>query len=436
MIAPRPPTLIASLIVVFILTACGGESSPNVPPTSAPSTAVGANITRTPAPPTPTRVRPTNTPFLPSQTPIPPTRTTTRATNTPFAPSLTPTAVTGSASAAAVRPIAVGQGFGAQKGFWTLFFTAPTGSRNTSTYQGGIDVQIAGFIGTARRTLDIAAYEFNLPSLTEAVLAAQRRGVVVRVVTDNEDGLEDDNTTLGQLEAAGIDIVPDTRSALMHNKFIILDGQSVMTGSWNLTMNDTYRNNNNALILRSRGAVTRYQAEFDEMFAGQFGPRSPVGDSSTFTQDGVTMGVYFAAEDPVIDVMTAVLGNAQRSIDFMAFSFTEDTLGDAVIARAAAGVVVQGIFETTGSETQYAELRRMYCGGMDVRQDGNPFILHHKVFIIDDSIVITGSFNFSANATNSNDENLIIIADADLAAQYNAEFARRWSEAGRPGVTC
>jgi phosphatidylserine/phosphatidylglycerophosphate/cardiolipin synthase-like enzyme len=338
----------------------------------------------------------------------------------------------------AVTPITLQQGVGAQKGFWQVYFTAPTGSRDARTYAGGIDTALASAINGVQQTLDIAAYEFNLASLTQAVLSAHQRGVRVRVVTDNEDGLGDDETTLNQLVNAGIQIVPDTRSALMHNKFMILDGTTVWTGSWNFTINDTYRNNNNALAIRSRQIVQNYQTEFDEMFAqGRFGPTSPSNTPNTvFSQDGIPIGVYYAPEDPVIPAMDDVLSRAQTSIRFMTFSFTVDEMGDILAARATAGVSVQGIFETTGSETQFSEMRPLFCAGIPVRQDGNPFVLHHKVFIIDDVTVITGSFNISDNATTSNDENLVIISDPDLATQYVAEFNRRWAEATAPGISC
>ena len=166
-----------------------------------------------------------------------------------------------------------------------------------------------------------------------------------------------------------------------------------------------------------------YQAEFDEMFERhEFGPRSDDSNTGNFTQDGVPIQIYFASENEVIDVLLAEVSNAQTSIRFMTFSFTRDDLGEAILDRAEAGVDVQGVFETTGSETQFAEMPRMLCAGLDVRQDGNNGILHHKVFIIDEATVITGSFNYSNNAVESNDENVLIIRDADIAALYIDEF--------------
>jgi phosphatidylserine/phosphatidylglycerophosphate/cardiolipin synthase-like enzyme len=339
----------------------------------------------------------------------------------------------------AVSPISVQQGFGAQKGFWQVYFTAPTGSRNTRDYVGGIENQLAAAINQVQRTLDIAAFEFNTPVLTKAVLDAEARGVRVRMVTDDEHGLEDEDSTIEQLTDAGIPVVDDSRSALMHNKFMILDGTVVWTGSWNYTMNDTYRNNNHALVLRSQRAVQNYQTEFDEMFTNkQFGPQSPANTpNQRFSQDGTPIQIYFASEDATISAIDDALKSAQRSIRFMTFSFTVGEIAEIIQDRAENGVNVQGIFETTGSETEFSELTPLFCAGLDVRQDGNSFILHHKVFIIDEQIVVSGSFNISENATRRNDENLIIIQDRDLAAQFVQEFNRRWAEAKTPdGIQC
>ncbi len=370
------------------------------------------------AQPTPTPVPPT--PIPPAVTPVPPTATPTTA-------------------AGGVTPVQIAQGFGAKKGFWEVYFTAPTGSRDASTYTGGIDQVLAADLANVTQTLDIAAYEFNDPALTTAVLAAKARGVRVRVVTDDDAGINDADTTLHQLEQAGIPIVNDDRSALMHDKFMILDSATVWTGSWNYTINGTYRNNNNALVLHSQPAVQDYQTEFNEMFNdGKFGPTSPVNTPrEQFTQDGDPVGIYFASEEDVKTDVVAALLTAQHSIRFMTFSFTLDDVGQALLDKAGAGVDVSGIFETTGSETRFAELTSLFCAGLPVRQDGNPFVLHHKVFIVDGATVLTGSFNYSASANDSNDENLVIITDPDLAAQYTAEFDRRWAEAHTPsGLSC
>ncbi|MGQ9909549.1 MAG: phospholipase D-like domain-containing protein [Candidatus Flexifilum sp.] len=404
-----------ALIVSFIVTQISGPPNPLPPVPGRDET-----VTVTAPPPTRTPTRPPVT-LTPGTTPI---------------PLVTPiTAQDASGLTLLTLPL----GSGAQRGFWTVLYTAPSGSRDPATYVGGIDHFVAARIDAVQRTLDIAAYEFNSPALTEAVLRAVARGVTVRVVTDDEAGAHDTESTIPRLIAAGVPVVDDGRRALMHDKFIIFDGQFVLTGSWNLTINDTYRNNNNALLLRSRTLVANYQAEFDEMFVNrQFGPRSPSNTPyPVISQDGITVQTLFAPEDDVIAAIDQLLSTATTSIDFMAFSFTQADMGAIMAERARAGVRVRGIFERTGSETEFSQLRPLFCGErLDVRQDGNPFILHHKVIIIDGTTVLSGSFNFSANATRSNDENLVIIRDPVLAAQYLLEFERQYARAQPPRFTC
>ena len=434
----RRSLLVLSAAFVLLIAACDSTTPPPLPATLPGFTDVAGGVT--PFPPTATSLNQLGTQIAAIRTATagaqPATATPTRtvqATATPIPRTATRTPIPPTSSSGVVT-LQIPRGFIAQKGFWQIYFTNPDGSRDERTYTGGIDELFAAAIAAARQSVDIAAYEFNLPTVTRAVLDAHRRGVRVRIVTDLQDGLQDDETTLNQLVNAGISVVSDGRSALMHDKFAIIDSTFVWTGSWNYTINDTYRNNNNAVVLRSSRAVANYQAEFDEMFIdNQFGPRSPENTPNvTFNQDGTPIEVYFASETEVIPILTREINAAQRSIRFMAFSFTVDEMADALIARDAAGVDVRGIFETVGSETQFSELRPLFCAGLDARQDGGLFILHHKVFVIDDRTVVTGSFNFSASATDSNDENLLIVRDADFAAQYTAEFNRRWAESNIP----
>jgi len=375
-------------------------------------------------------------------TPPPAPTVTIAATATATRPPVmrTPAPTIAPATAApsgAVETISLPNGFGARKGFWEVYFVNPIRSTDRSLFVDGISVPLVQAIGRTRRTLDIAAFEMNEPTVTQAILDAHRRGVRVRMVTDNEHGLHDGETTVKQLVEAGIPVVDDNRSGLMHNKFMIMDGQTVWMGATNFTRNGMYRNNNNMVMLRSPQAVTFYQAEFDEMFTDKrFGTTSPRGNSASFVQDGTAMQVWFASEDDVLTPIVNVIRSARRSIRFMAFSFTQEEIGAAIKEAAARGVKVEGVFERTGSETASSEMPKMFCAGLAVRQDGNPSTMHHKVFIIDDQTVITGSFNFSANAIRTNDENLLILTDRDFARAFNEEFDRVWAQGRVPTITC
>ena len=321
--------------------------------------------------------------------------------------------------------------------WWQVYFTDPTSDYDPSNMDGTVAAELITDINSAEETIHIASFEFNLTPVAEALIAAHKRGVDVRWVTDDENGIEadeeDGHGQFAMLTDAGIEVIDDARGALMHNKFWIFDEQTVWTGSTNITENGIFRNNNNVIVVESPQVAAMFEREFEEMWAGEFGPKSPSTlDQQSTTIQGTPVEILFAAEDEVMDELVPLINQSRDNIKFMAFSFTHDELGDAMLAKAADGVAVSGIFETRGSETEYSELPKMFCNNLAVRQDGNPGTFHHKVIIIDDRIVITGSLNFSDNANDSNDENVIIINNADIAQQYLQEYDRRWQEAEAP----
>jgi phosphatidylserine/phosphatidylglycerophosphate/cardiolipin synthase-like enzyme len=162
----------------------------------------------------------------------------------------------------------------------------------------------------------------------------------------------------------------------------------------------------------------------------QFGPKSPANTPyPSLTIEGTRLEVYFSPDDGVADQLAALIRTAQKNIMFMAFSFTSDEIADAMLERSGAGVTVSGIFEESQVESnQGDEYSRMRRAGLDVHLDGNTRNMHHKVIIIDGKIVITGSYNYSANAEQSNDENVLVIHNPEVAALYLEEFNRVMSQ--------
>jgi phosphatidylserine/phosphatidylglycerophosphate/cardiolipin synthase-like enzyme len=316
--------------------------------------------------------------------------------------------------------------------WYRLYFTTPQFPDEQETRTQTIVDGLIEVINSAQRSLDIAIYELDLEEVGEAILAAHDRGVEVRLVTDTDE-LEELETLIW-LEEEGIPIVPDERSPLMHNKFLVVDSRAVWTGSWNFTPNGTYRNNNHGIYIQSPELAQNYAIEFEEMFGDRaFGPKSPANTPNPRISIGDTLiETCFAPEDECAAQLTRLVNQAQQSIRFIAFSFTHDDIGQAVSDRAREGVTIQGIFETRGSNTEHSEFGRMEKEQLDVWQDGNPYTLHHKVFIIDDETVVLGSFNFSNNADTANDENILIIRDADIARQFQAEFERMYAVVQNP----
>lgn len=312
--------------------------------------------------------------------------------------------------------------------WYSVYFTDPN-TPSARTYKGGPDDDLAAAIDGARLSVDVAAYELNLWSVRDALLAAKRRGCSVRMVTDS-DYL--DEPEVQELVSAGIPVLGDRREGLMHNKFVIIDRLEVWSGSMNFTVNGAYKNNNNLIRIRSSRLAEDYTTEFNEMFVDdQFGPSSPANTPyPTLSVDGTLLEVYFSPDDGTSAHLVNLIEGANKSISFLAYSFTSDDIALAMLDRAQKGVSVSGVFEASQVRSNSGdEYEHLQSAGLDVRLDGNPYNMHHKVIILDGQIVVTGSYNFSASAEKSNDENTLVIHDPRIAAAYLAEFQKVFSEA-------
>lgn len=331
----------------------------------------------------------------------------------------------------AIKPLAeipMEVGYGIRGPWFELYFTDPL-NQAVKQITGGPDGPVVASIDSARLSVDAAIYSLSLDSVRLALIHAFRRGVQVRIVmeSDNMDGKDPQ-----ALIDAGIPMLGDRQEGLMHDKFVVIDRSIVWTGSMNFTNDGAYSDNNNLIRINSTKVAQDYETEFDEMFVDdKFGAKANTTTPyPRVTIEGTPLDIYFSPDDHVQAALIDLLDNAQSSIYFLAYSFTADPLGEAMRQRAAAGVKVSGVMEAeqvaSNAGTEFDAFR---AAGLDVRLDGNRGQMHHKVMIIDNQIVVTGSYNFTASAENTNDENLMVIYDPDIAQQYLKEFQRVYAQA-------
>lgn len=307
-----------------------------------------------------------------------------------------------------------------------VYFSDPQ-SPDAEAYRGGPDAALAEAIASARSSVDAAIYDLDLWSIRNALVNAHRRGVRVRVTTESNYITE---AEVQDLIAAGIPVIGDGRDSLMHNKFVVIDEEEVWTGSMNLTVSGAYRNDNNLISVRSSRLAENYLTEFEEMFThGLFGDMIAAHTPyPTLAIEDTILETYFSPDDGAADEIIAKIEQAEESIHFAAFSFTSDDIAAALIERANHGVEVSGILEHNQVKSnQGTEFDRLVAAGIEVRLDANRDHMHHKFFVIDEQIVITGSYNFSRSAEERNDENVLIIHDKDIAKTYIEEFNRIFS---------
>jgi phosphatidylserine/phosphatidylglycerophosphate/cardiolipin synthase-like enzyme len=314
-----------------------------------------------------------------------------------------------------------------------VFFTRPQASPQEP---GNIAQKLAGFIDQTQKTLDVCAHELDNKVITEALVRAVKRGVQVRLVTETQYL---DESGIQALKAVGVPVVDDQRdSALMHNKFMVFDQGSVWTGSMNFTENCAYRNDNHGIYIRNPQIAANYATKFawlfeQKKFGGKPNSTARIPNPVVTLGDGTVIENYFSTHDKVADRLIDKINQANRSIRFLAFSFTHDGMALAMLRRSASGVLVQGVFEKTQAVPPYSEFDRLQQAGLSVFHDANPRNMHHKVIVLDDETTVAGSFNFSDNADTRNDENVVIIRSQDVAKRFQEEFQRVFSDAQQPG---
>lgn len=260
-------------------------------------------------------------------------------------------------------------------------------------------------------TMDCALFDLDLPELVEFLNDKN-----ARVVLDDHNK-DEINTELNNKKY-------DSSSQLSHNKFCIVDDEIVWTGSFNPTKNGNYKNNNNVVVFFSKYLAENYQLEFDELWSGSYGK----GDKNkypTIILNGKIIENYFCPDDSCQINVLEELNKAEESIYFMFFSFTDTEIANTLLEKSKT-IDVKGVTEKKRVNMNYEQFKFLNESGLNIKPDTNRYTMHHKVIIIDNKTVITGSYNPTKSGNTRNDENILIIHDEGIAEMFLEEFTRVW----------
>lgn len=315
-----------------------------------------------------------------------------------------------------------------------------------------IDDTLSAYIDRAQNTIAYAVYNTTTNAIVTALNDAHDRGVQVRVIAEGQNS----NSALANLLPA----IPrlyrsDGQGSGMHNKFVAIDADLpeaayLITGSTNSTNQGFFVDANNMVVIHDQAVTRGYRVEFDEMWGSsgatpnvsnsRFGADKVDNTPHLFNVNGTLIESSFSPSDGTTARIANALHTADERIEFALFAFTSSLLADALIDMQAQGSAVRGMIEADDINTWIFD--QLLNGNVDVHTDGDPdAYLHHKYAIVDrdavgaDPLVITGSHNWSYTAETINDENTVIIHNADLANMYYQEWNARWNVAvGTPEI--
>lgn len=313
-----------------------------------------------------------------------------------------------------------------------------TGVDAVSLFGATADTIIAQ-IDRAQTTLDVAAYNINNLDIVNAINDAYFRNVTVRYIAEGGNS----NPALPSLNANIPRLLRQNASSSgMHNKFIIVDANSVdsalvLTGSTNFTNNNLFSEANNMVIVNDQALARAYTLEFNEMWGSdgpahnsavsRFGEDKIKNTPEKFLIGGVPVELYFSPSDGTTAAIKNAIETTDYNLDFALLTITNDILAEAIAYQVSATVTPRGVIQTpTGSGSDYEFLEGFLVDMVTLSGTSNT--LHHKYGIVDhsnpdsDPTVITGSHNWSGAAENTNDENTLIIHDATVANLFYQEF--------------
>lgn len=137
------------------------------------------------------------------------------------------------------------------------------------------------------------------------------------------------------------------------------------------------------------------------------------------------LGVYFSPNGGCEDEILYWINRANESIHILVYSFTLDSIGNALVEAHEKGIEVQVVFEEgqIGGVSQDDKLR---TAGIAVRTDTNSRYMHNKVAIVDGAVVITGSYDWSQTAEIFNNENLVVMEGDYVSSVFEEEFSTIW----------
>ncbi|MBS4759133.1 MAG: hypothetical protein KHX03_00340 [Clostridium sp.] len=300
-------------------------------------------------------------------------------------------------------------------------------------------------INSAKSTIDFAIYGVdNQPEITNALISAQNRGVKVRWVYDIDKKGNTIYLETVKLKKVLTNARPDTdydkelfvsnsnysiKDSIMHNKFFIFDSKKVWTGSANISHTDLSGfNANSALFINSSQIARIYQNEFEQMYNGRFHSlKLPTKFNTTMLGSSV-VEVYFSPQDAIMTKhILPLINSAKRYVYVPVFVITHKDFNQALINAKNRGVDVKVIVDATAASGKYSSVKFLRENGIKVKVENRAGKMHMKSIIIDDVYSVIGSMNFSKSGEKYNDENVLIIKNANLSKSFKKQFLHFWN---------
>lgn len=351
--------------------------------------------------------------------------------------------------------------------------------------QARVCTSLLNLIDGAQRSIDFAAYGMrNQSALLDALIRAKARGVRIRGIVDRDlagrnyysstddwveelgsitddlarEAAPDDEGDFnprcnrpaefdGPLQCLAYDMGDSWLLAehasredftdpeaggvnrIMHNKFFIIDGRFVWTGSANISDSGTGGYNANVVVVAQSEALSAlYSAEFEQLRSRTTPEASKVADGVDRLLVGAAdVTVWFSPQDDAMRFgVQALIARATSTVEVAVFYLTNKWVVGELLAAHQRGVEVRVIVDATSAKNGYTKHELLRAAGIPTKVENWGGKMHMKAAVIDREFLVVGSMNWTRAGEDTNDENTLLIRSGRLANQFSGAFEQLW----------
>lgn len=299
--------------------------------------------------------------------------------------------------------------------------------------QSPITRKVVELINGAETSVDAAQFTFSVRAIEDALLAAHRRGVHVRLAIDAAQAVGDNVATRLKAQGVAVEFVagsPATATqpaGLLHSKFLLVDGDTLLSGSNNWSSTGTSINEESDILIKSdptdpliAGFTCHFEAIYRHDFQGS-------GRCSTAPKE-----FAFSPGSATKNLLRDQIRAAKTSIDVLMHHLVFADLVKELAKAQESGVRVRVVVNVADrDETTGRDWDRLRRAGGRVRykrdNDAEFQLMHHKLAVIDDKVLVNGSGNWSGSAFFNNYESFVRYDDARIVTPFRDLYDRLWT---------
>ncbi|MEE2904582.1 MAG: phospholipase D-like domain-containing protein [Myxococcota bacterium] len=284
---------------------------------------------------------------------------------------------------------------------------------------------VLSHLEAAQTSIRMAFFNVRLNQVLTILRNKLAAGVDIKIILDKKQQDLFYNDMGERMIMAGLDVTlverTEAMDSTMHNKFTIIDGKTVLTGSANYSHTAFNISDEDMIVMESTDLAARYDLEFDELLAGGDAVSTPYPPNSV-------LRAWMGPEDDLHDKVINLINSAQSQVLVAMFQLNVNIVVDALIAAKNRGVNVVVILDERQATQEGSDADdELTAAGINVviaDATGGSFAeMHSKFVTVDHTKLIMGSFNWTNLGAFFNDENIVEVDDPHLASRAEGKFA-------------